>query len=322
MRLPDPSVDHLSSSSGERRGPQANPDKPADCVVRPVRRKTTIRVGSQRAPVDGIAEFPAITPIRSEARRPEGATSTVDAIAEEIPVALAYNGRQHAVMMTTPTDVEDFAIGFTLSEGIVSDTREVRRVSVGATADGIIAQISIPAATAARLSGENRNLNGRTGCGLCGVSSLRQAVRPVKPVSDRETVRLSAVRAGLAALPGQQNLNAIAHALHAAAWISGSGDVVALREDVGRHNALDKLIGAIRRPGSRAGEGFAIATSRCSYEMVHKAAAADISVLVTISAPTALALREAEAAGLCVVALARGDNLRIYTRPDRVCEDS
>mgnify|MGYP001209885176 FL=1 len=243
---------------------------------------------------------------------------TTDCIAEEVPVALVYNGVSHAVMMSTPADLGDFALGFSLSEGIVEHPREVRDIQFQETDKGIAVHLSISSRRFAALKDRRRNLAGRTGCGLCGVDSLDEAVRPVRTVPGGAPVSVDAVVRALDMLPAMQVMNGRMRSLHAAARVQADGTVNLVREDVGRHNAMDKLIGAMAADGHGLGDGFIVATSRCSYEMAQKAMAAGASLLVTISAPTALALRLAEEAGLTVVALGRGDSLRVYTHAERL----
>jgi FdhD protein len=241
-----------------------------------------------------------------------------DCIAEEVPVALVYNGVSHAVMMSTPADLGDFALGFSLSEGIVERANEVRDIQFQETSKGVAVHLTISSRRFAALKDRRRNLAGRTGCGLCGVDSLDEAVRPVRPVVGGHTYSVDAIVRALDMLPAMQVMNGAMRSLHAAAWAQADGTVNLVREDVGRHNALDKLVGAMARGSAAVGDGFIVATSRCSYEMTQKAVAAGTSLLVTISAPTALALRLADEAGLTVVALGRGDSLRAYTHTERL----
>lgn len=241
-----------------------------------------------------------------------------DQVAEEVPVALVYNGISHAVMMSTPADLEDFALGFSLSEGILETAEELYDIQFQETSKGVAVHMSISPRRFQALKSRRRSLAGRTGCGICGVDSLDEAVRPIRAVPAGRTFAIDGVVRALEMLPALQVMNGKMRSLHAAAWARADGTVEMVREDVGRHNAMDKLIGALSRDGRDASEGFVIATSRCSYEMAQKATAAGVSLLVTISAPTALALRLAEDAGLTVVALGRGDSLRGYTHQNRL----
>ncbi len=250
-----------------------------------------------------------------------GAEAT-DAVAvqlvEEVPVALVYNGVSHAVMLASPADLADFAVGFSLSEGLVATPDEVLDLDVAPAGEGIEVRLTVTARRFAGLKDRRRALTGRTGCGLCGVESLDEAMRPLPRLDDRSPLPLAAIRRALDGLAPLQRLNRLAGAVHAAAWADPDGTIRHLAEDVGRHNAFDKMIGAMaRHPGGRP-PGFAVLTSRLSYELVQKAATTGISALVAISAPTALAVEAAERAGLCVVALARAESVTVYAGADRV----
>jgi FdhD protein len=235
-----------------------------------------------------------------------------DELAEEVPVALEYNGVSHAVMMATPRDLDDFALGFSLSEGIVGSAREFYGAEVEHGIGGITVHIDIASAAFARLKDRRRNMSGRTGCGLCGVDSLEQVLRPLPWLAPSRALSARAIRQALAAVKAHQPVNRITGATHAALWCDRNGDPVAAFEDVGRHNALDKLIGSRSRMCAEAGDGFALITSRASVEMVQKAATAGICALVAISAPTALAARTAQQCGMTLVAFARGDGFVAY----------
>ncbi len=229
----------------------------------------------------------------------------VDWAAEERPVSLEYNGISHAVMMATPTDIEDFAVGFSLTEGIVSDRREILDIEITETPRGICVGIQITAKCFAFTKERRRSLAGRTGCGLCGIESLDQLARAIAPVGASEMFKANLLAAALADMDVRQPLRAITGATHAAAWMAADGEIVLLREDVGRHNALDKLIGALARAGADPGRGAALITSRASYEMVQKAAVAGIGVLVAVSAPTGLAIRTARELNVTLAGFAR-----------------
>lgn len=258
--------------------------------------------------------------LRIESRRWSGGESrgSVEAIAEETPVALVYNGISHAVMMATPQDLEDFALGFSLTEGVLERPDELLDCEARVMAQGIEMALTITSRRFAALSARRRNLTGRTGCGLCGIDSLDQALRPLQEVRNELAVSPDAIMRAMAALPKLQAINREVHALHAAAWALPDGTVAEIREDVGRHNALDKLLGGLARMGVKTHGGFAVVTSRCSYEMVQKAVTRGIGILVAVSAPTALALRLAEAAGLTLIARAHGEGYRLYTHPHRI----
>ncbi|WP_084783923.1 formate dehydrogenase accessory sulfurtransferase FdhD [Marinobacterium aestuarii] len=239
------------------------------------------------------------------------AQQATDCIAEEVPVALVFNGISHAVMMTSPMDLEDFALGFSLTEAILQHPAELYDVEVVQEERGISVQMQISAQRLAQLKQQRRNLTGRTGCGLCGTESLEQAIRPVPqvqapPLSDQ------AIQRALGALQQHQPLQGLTGASHGAAWCNGDGDILLAREDVGRHNALDKLIGALVRAELPRDGGFALVSSRASYEMVQKTCSAGIGALVAVSAPTALAIEQARLGGLMLVGFARPGRHVIY----------
>ncbi len=237
-------------------------------------------------------------------------------LAEEVPVALVYNGISHVVMLATPCDLEDFATGFSLTEGIVDSLDEIRSCEVAEACGGIELQIELSSRAFAGLKQQRRQLAGRTGCGICGAESISQAIRPASTVDTRPSVSLERVNAALQALDDAQQIRNDTGATHAAGWVDAEGQLRLCREDVGRHNALDKLIGAMRRQSLAAAGGFALISSRASYEMVHKAARAGIGALVAVSAPTALAVRVADEAGVALACWARGDRLTAYTHPE------
>ena len=246
------------------------------------------------------------------------AESRTESIAEEFPVAMVYNGVSHVVMMVSPTDLEDFALGFSLTEGIIESKSELTDAVISAAGDGIEARIEISSRAFFRLKEHRRALQGRTGCGLCGVESLDQALRDLPKLNSDLEVTPAAIHRALDALPALQSLNRITHALHAAAFCTPDGTVVAVREDVGRHNAFDKLIGALAKAGVDAGNGFAVITSRCSFEMAQKAVSAGIPILAAVSAPTHLAIRLAESYDLTLLALARSDSMKLFAGARRV----
>ncbi|MDR0184647.1 formate dehydrogenase accessory sulfurtransferase FdhD [Lysobacter arvi] len=257
-----------------------------------------------------------LQPVRAWRLRADDRASHEDRVIVETPVALLYNGDSFAVMMATPDSLEDFALGFALGEGIVRDASEFRLVDVVRHAQGIALHAAIPQARFDALAERRRGMEGRSGCGLCGVERLQAAMRPVPRVTSRIRVDTAAIHAALDALAAQQPLNALSGGVHAAGFAHAGGLLV--REDVGRHNALDKLVGAMSRQAIAPGAGFAVITSRASYEMVHKAATAGIGVMVAISAPTDLAIRTADAAGVTLAAFARGDSLNVYAHPERI----
>ena len=243
---------------------------------------------------------------------------TEGAIATEVPVALVFNAKPHVVMMCTPADLEDFAVGFSVSEGIVSAATDVKRTAVVKYARGIEVQVEIPSDAAERLADRGRMLAGRTGCGLCGVEVIDEAMREPLPVRSVLTVQRAALFMAGEALSAHQPMNRETNTIHAAAWARPDGALEIVREDVGRHNALDKVIGALARAGTDASAGFFIVTSRASYELVQKAAAANVGILAAVSRPTALAVQFAEDAGIALVGLLRGKTANVYTHFQRI----
>jgi FdhD protein len=239
------------------------------------------------------------------------------AIPEETPIAFSYEGVGYAVMMATPADLEDFAVGFSLSEGIVASAQQIVAIETVASESGIVLRIGLDAAPAASFWERRRYLAGLVGCGLCGIETLAQAVRRPPRVRARLRVAGNAIVAAMAALPAAQPINRLTGALHAAAFWTPDDGIVAVREDVGRHNALDKLIGAVARAGRSGAEGAVLLTSRVSVEMVQKTAVLGASMLVAVSAPTALAVRAARAANIALVAVARADGFDVFSYPER-----
>lgn len=239
-----------------------------------------------------------------------------DIIAEEIPVAMVYNGVSHAVMMATPSNLEDFALGFSLSEGILQRPDQLFTIEVQPQAEGIAINMHIAGDCFVRLKEQRRNMAGRTGCGLCGTESLAHVVRAIPSVIPQVLPADDVIQRALRNLKSHQPLQLQTGATHGAAWCDTSGEIVLAREDVGRHNALDKLIGArIREQDNQAfTDGFVLISSRASFEMVKKSASVGISSLVAVSAPTALAIREARNSGMNLIGFARTGRHVIYTQ--------
>jgi formate dehydrogenase accessory protein FdhD len=250
--------------------------------------------------------------------RDGAARATGDTLIRELPVALVYNGVSHVVMMATPTRLEDFALGFSLSEGILERPGELYELDIREGELGIEVAMTIAGERFAALKDLRRNLAGRTGCGLCGAESLQQAVRRPAPVTGEQCIPHGAIERAVRELTHHQPLQAQTGAAHGAAWCDPAGAIVELCEDVGRHNALDKLIGARCRAPDAWAAGFALISSRASYEMVVKAASQGIAILAAVSAPTALAVELAEAANLTLVGFARPGRHMIYTHPQRI----
>jgi FdhD protein len=244
----------------------------------------------------------------------------IDQVAEEVPVAMVYNGISHAVMLATPASLEQFGLGFSLSEGILRCRSELYDTEIVPRNEGIELQMNISQERFAELKQRRRNLTGRTGCGLCGTESLQQVQRHLGLVQSGQRFRPEAVHAALSHLPQIQSLQALTGAAHAAAWVLGSGTIVHIEEDIGRHNALDKLIGTLAMNDDNLTEGFAIVTSRASSEMVQKAATLGIPMLVAVSAPTGFAIDLAQQTGLTLVGFARGGGHVIYTNSQRLIE--
>lgn len=233
-------------------------------------------------------------------------------VPEETAVAFEYNGRSHAVMMATPADLEDFALGFSLAEEIVGTAADIEKISVRETPLGFVVNLTVDPLRLLRGSLRSRSMEGRSGCGLCGVDSLVHAVREPRKIETSLEVDPAAVAAAFRALPDHQPMNRANRSVHAAAWCAPDGGIRLAREDVGRHNALDKLIGAIAGSGADPATGFVVMTSRCSFELVQKTAAVGIPLLATISAPTALALELARNANLTLGALSRRDTVILF----------
>lgn len=241
-----------------------------------------------------------------------------DYVAEEVPIALVYNNVPHVVMLATPLDLQDFALGFSLTEEILQHPSELLNIRVVQRAKGIEVRMRIPELRFEQLHSKGRNMTGRTGCGLCGAATLEQAVRKPEPVGPGPNLGAGMMMHAFAEMQQQQTLNRLTGAAHAAAWLIPGRGITMIREDIGRHNALDKLIGSLAASGCRYDSGCVLVTSRASYEMVQKAATVGISLMAAISAPTALAVKLAEDCGFTLVGFARSDNHVIYTHPHRI----
>jgi FdhD protein len=278
------------------------------------------------APVCASAPAAAPTPAPAQARhvlrmRKDVLSTVEDMVVDEVPVALVYNGISHAVMMATPGDLEEFALGFSLSEGIIGDPRECYGIEVEPGPEGIAVQLRIAGAAFNALKERRRSMTGRTGCGLCGVDSLQQVARPLPRLAPARGFHAAAVRQALDALGAEQALTRATGAAHAAAWCGMDGGLRIVREDVGRHNALDKVIGAMARSRAQPSGGFLLITSRVSFEMAQKAALAGVPALVGMSAPTLAAVELAERAGMTLLAFARGRDFVCYTHAQNLIVD-
>ena len=250
-------------------------------------------------------------------------TLASDCLAEETPVALVYNGVSHAVMLATARDLEDFALGFSLSENIIDSVSELYSVEMQVHSNGIELHCEIANARFMRLKERRRTLAGKTGCGLCGAESLAQAVTYPERLASNTMFNAKSIRRGLDSMQALQVLQQQTGATHASAYVCANGEIGIIREDVGRHNALDKVVGAIARErchneSTLADNGFIITTSRASFEMVQKTASAGVSMLVAVSAPTGLAVRVAQACGLTLLGFSRKSRYVVYSHGDKV----
>jgi FdhD protein len=268
-------------------------------------------------PMDAALVPAGVCNVQVTAWRSAHSQEQADWLADEVPVALVFNGISHAVMMASPADLEDFALGFGLTEGLLASPAELQGVEVQEVPNGIELHLNVSAACAWRLKERRRTLAGRTGCGLCGTDSLDQ-VRQVLPPAPASEVSASAMGRAQRELRLSQAVQQLTGATHAAAWCALDGKVNFAREDVGRHNALDKLVGAMVRAQANPADGFICITSRASFEMVQKTAMAGVGVLAAVSAPTALAVDTARSCGIALAGFVRGDELVAYTFPERL----
>ena len=260
-------------------------------------------------------------PIRKAGRliwRDGRASEGMRAIPEETALALTYNGGTYAVMMGTPRDLQDFAIGFSISEGIVSSPEEIISLGIVDLDDGIELRMWLAPEKAELVSQRRRHIAGPTGCGICGIDSIAEAVKPAAIVPRGRSFSAVDIMKAMAAIAPLQEINIETRAVHAAAFWTPAHGVLALREDVGRHNALDKLSGAIAQHLIAARDGIVLLTSRVSVEMVQKAAAMGAPLISAVSAPTALAVRMADSAGITLCAIARSDGFEVFTHPERI----
>jgi len=269
------------------------------------------------ATVASMTPPPVIT-VEVERWHASGLERASDEVADERAVAFKYHGVSHVVMLATPTDLEDLAVGFTLSEAIVTAPGEIRSVALKAVDEALEVNLEIAHERFSALLQRHRNLTGRTGCGMCGAETLADAIREPPALDAGLELSSAGLQAALHSLAQRQPLNARTGSIHAAAWVVPAEGMTLLREDVGRHNALDKLIGALVRRGEDLTRGYVIITSRASYEIVQKAATVGIQAIVAVSAPTAFAIRSAEAFGLTLIGFARPDRHVIYAHGERL----
>ena len=256
------------------------------------------------------------------ARRLDAAAPGSRVIPEETPIAFTYGGTTHAVMMATPADLEDFAVGFALTEGLIDTDTGALDVEIVASELGIELRSWLPGERQGQYAARRRSMAGPTGCGLCGIESLEQATRYPPMLESALRVPASALIDAMDRLPAAQKLNQETRAVHAAAFWNPATGALIVREDVGRHNALDKLAGALTRQGVAGSSGVVLMTSRVSVELVQKSARIGASVIAAISAPTALAVRTADACGLTLVAVMRGRDFEVFTHPARIIEQA
>jgi FdhD protein len=247
-------------------------------------------------------------------------SASARAVPEETAIAFTFNGTTHAVMMATPADLEDFAYGFALTEGLIESSSEIASLDVVATPLGIELRAWLPEERAKTYAARRRSMAGPTGCGLCGIESLEEATRPAPFVSNASRFNSGAIVEAMACLPAEQKLNRATHAVHAAGFWTPLRGLLALREDVGRHNALDKLIGALARGGIVAAHGLVLLTSRVSIELIQKAARLGAPVVAAVSAPTAAGVRLAESCGITLVAVTRGQDFEVFTHHQRIID--
>jgi FdhD protein len=260
----------------------------------------------------------ASRPVTRIAWRHGIATSGERVVPQETPIAVTYNRATYAVMLATPADIEDFAIGLSLTEGVIAGTGDIEELEIVTVEQGIEARLWLSADLAEAVQSRRRHMTGATGCGLCGLESLAEAARTPRTVVTHATFTPQQVATAIAALPAAQELNRLTRAVHAAALWTPQAGLVALREDVGRHNALDKLAGTLLRQATGAADGILLLSSRVSIELIQKAAILGAGVMVAISSPTALAIRQAEAAGITLIGVARDDGFEVFTHPHRI----
>jgi len=275
----------------------------------------SVRPEVPSSPPDELSSFRQVSVEREQGGDVESVT---DYVAEERPVALHYYRLPYVVMLASPADLEDLGVGFTLSEGIVDAADEIRGVELVRDGEALAVHLNITGERLSSILHRQRNLTGRTGCGVCGVETVEEAIRHPAPVGAGVRVTSSEIHAELAKLHTQQPLNLRTGSVHAAAWALPGKGIQLIREDVGRHNALDKVIGALVRAGTDLSAGYLIITSRASYEMVQKAATVGVSLVVAVSAPTALAIDLAVETGVTLIGFARADRHVVYAHPQRL----
>ncbi len=239
-------------------------------------------------------------------------------LAEEVPVAFTYNRVTYAVMLASPSDLADFAVGFSLTEGVIANPSEIEELEIVEQPQGIELRMTLAPDRETALHARRRHLAGASGCGLCGIESLAEATRAPPQVPQGRAFTHGQIAAAMAVLPDAQMLNRVTRAVHAAAFWTAADGLIACAEDVGRHNALDKLAGALARRGADPAAGILLLSSRVSIELIQKCAVIGIPLLAAISSPTALAVRMAGAAGITLIGVARDDGFEIFSHPGRI----
>jgi FdhD protein len=262
-----------------------------------------------------LSDSIGIAPLRLSAR-----AESARAVAEEIPVALVYNHATYAVMMATPAALDDFALGFSLTEGIIESPDEIRELEILPHPNGMELRMELAGHRQDALLRRRRRMAGPVGCGLCGIESLDAALRTIPPVTSGLRIAASDIPKAMAAMEVGQALHRATRCAHAAGFWHGQAGILAVREDVGRHNALDKLAGAVARLGASPKSGAVVLTSRVSVEMVQKTAVMGATILIAVSAPTAMAIRIAQDCGMTLISGVRGERYEIFTHPERVLE--
>lgn len=270
--------------------------------------------------MDGGSPPPPVLNVPCSAWRSGEVSASARTVPEETAIALTFNGTTHAVMMATPADLEDFGFGFALTEGLIERPDEIASLDVVTSPVGIEVRVWLEATRAKAFAARRRSMAGPTGCGLCGIESLEEATRAAPFVSNASRFRSKAIIKAMASLPSEQRLNRLTHAAHAAGFWMPARGLIALREDVGRHNALDKLIGALARSGVAAAHGIVVMTSRVSIELIQKTARLGAPVIAAVSCPTAAGIRLAESCGITLVAIARGEDFEVFTHPERIID--
>jgi FdhD protein len=268
-----------------------------------------------------MTEVPSATlRVDCQARRHDVTARSSRVIPEETPIAFTYGGSTHAVMMATPADLDDFAVGFAITEGLIDRPQDAGAVEIVSSPAGVELRTWLGGGRQEVYAERKRSMAGPTGCGLCGIESLEAATRELPTLDNALTVSAEGLIEAMDRMPGLQKINQETRAVHAAAFWNPASGALVVREDVGRHNALDKLAGALARQGLAASQGVVLMTSRVSVELVQKAARIGAPIIAAVSAPTALAVRDAEKCGMTLVAVMRGRDFEIFTHPGRILE--